>query len=436
MKRLSEARNQVIGARARLANINNEKHSQEAISLAIGGCEGQLGNLKLIERVMKPVQEYLSFQSGRKSWLGNFYPVESGWPCLQMIGYFYRDWGNTEEARFLTDLFTDAIKDYCGDDRRSAAVLGCGACGLVYDMAELFSVVSGLDLSIDTLLLSKWLLDGGILNLQFNLPSDQYPISQKTVSLNGPARKRGSIELVSASVKKLPFTSSSISCVLTSFLIDIIPSPSAIVEEIHRVLAPDGIWINFSNPPKWDDPSDVESFEGLNYLDMPSYLKRSGFILLDSVRHKFKLIDLSAISEWAHINTWTPVFFVAKKNSSHESDRRDYFAEYFAGNVESIWQATPKISQPIALRVEKVFKSNDFKERKVVALPNLGAGLAINNEHAVVVEWLLHNIDGVRTTREILNLVRKKYGALAEAEDLIKFFRKLQESGIVKFKQA
>jgi SAM-dependent methyltransferase/uncharacterized protein YbaR (Trm112 family) len=433
VKRLSEARERAAVSKAKLAAINDERYSKKAISLATEGYDGQLENLKLIERAVNPVREYLSSQSRQNSWFSQLSPVEVGWSSLSMIGYFYRDWGNTEEARFVTTLFTDAIKEHCGTDGKNVAVLGCGACRLVYDVAELFAGVCGLDLSIDTLLLAKLLLDGESPTVHFSFPHNRLPIFQQAVGLNGAAQKRCSIELVSADVTKLPFTNSSVTCVLTPYLLDIVHDSSAVVAEIHRVLAPNGIWINFSNFNQFGDPSDDESVKGLHFLDLPSYIHQSGFTLLSSAMRRYSHVNLSVISDWAHTTTETPTFFVAEKKVSPGSERRDYFAEYFAGKEAAIWQAIPRLSRPIALRQEKVFTGHSVQERKMVEILSVNASRAVDNEHALAVEWLLCNIDGRRTTGEIVDFLRKESGGKVEVGELIRFFRQLQESGIIKF---
>jgi ubiquinone/menaquinone biosynthesis C-methylase UbiE len=41
------------------------------------------------------------------------------------------------------------------------------------------------------------------------------------------------------------FADGSVACVVTSFLIDLIPEPRKLASEIHRILCDDGVWINY-----------------------------------------------------------------------------------------------------------------------------------------------------------------------------------------------
>jgi SAM-dependent methyltransferase len=429
VNRVREKRRELSVSKEKLASFVDIQ-SRDALSLAARGYDGQLANLEIIERTLAPVKEYLAARPGQRGLFDDFDLSGIGWPAFGMLSYFYRDWAPTEEGKFMSDLFVNAVERYCGDHRESAAVIGCGPCRLVYDVAELFPMVFGVDLSIDTLLLAKDLLDGAEMEFCFSFPRTQIPIHEKAVKLKGPAQRPDEIELVAANATKLPFASSSLSCVITPYLLEVLQNPDAAVSEIRRVLAPGGIWISFSslrllsNPPRADQLDD---------LDLQSFLRRSGFALLHQAMYRYTLTDMSPLSEWAPTLTDAPVFFVAEKNSSQDSERSDHLADYFAGKGELIWTTIPRIATSISLIQERVFSGSGVEERRRIAKA-AASGITgensryVTNEGAMMAEGLLRSFDGTRTTQEILGLLRQKFGELLTANEFLKFLGDLYDS--------
>lgn len=433
LKNLEENKKEVAARKAKLASAGGGGRSQEAFSLANDGYDGQLANLEVVERVMIPVKEYLSGRPRRQGLFNDFYLDESLWTSLNMLPYFYRDWDRLEEAQFLTRLFTDALNQFCENDRENVAILGCGACGLVHDLAEYFTTVCGVDFSIDTLLLAAELLAGAELDLHFNFPNDQIPISQRAVRLKGSGQKRNGVELIAANANNLPFASESVSCVISPYLLDIALGQSRIMSEIYRVLAPHGLWINFSMLSTRSSHLSVRSFDQLNNLDLPSFFRQAGFSLLISTMHRFKNIDLAALSEWAEAYLETPVFSVARKEMLQSGGRPDMFAEYFGRKSDSVWLLVPKISEYIALTQEKVFTDQGVEERQRIAVFHTGNSRPITNQNAILAGWLLRNINGTHTIKEILGRLHKEYGNVIREDDLIRLFSNLHRSELIEF---
>jgi len=347
-----------------------------------------------------------------------------------MLGYFYRDWAKTAEARFLTDLFVSTIERFCGEARDDVAVLGCGAGRLLHDLAAAFPLVFGIDLSVDSLLLVNALLAGEEVDLHFSFPRAEIPVDQKVARIKGPAQRRHGIELVAANANKLPFHSASLSCVITPYLLDVVHTPDAVISEIHRVLRPDGIWINFSN--LGNSTTSVESYDPLNSLDLPSYLQRSGFTLLDQIMHRFSLVDLSGLSEWAHTITETPVLFVASRQGDHEG--RDPLAEYFSGQGESIWETRPRLSAYAAMSQDRVFTAGGTEVRKKISVfhpANPDFHKTVGDELAMVAEGLLRSLDGTRNLRGIFDLLRQQFGEAVGADGFLTFFGELRDSELI-----
>jgi SAM-dependent methyltransferase len=427
---LAQVRQEVAQQQAKLATEVGRGHSPAARAAARDGYDRQLANLDLIERCMAPVKAYLAARPPRPGSLGELSFPDLGWPSFKMLGYFYRDWGHTAEARYLTSLFADAVEKHCAR-RESVAVLGCGACRLVYDLAELFATVLGIDVAIDSLMLAKALLDGEVMEINFNFPSDRIPLSQRSVRLSAAPPRGGTIELVNASVNRLPLATGSVSCVATQSLLDALPEPAAAVAEIRRVLAPGGTWLNFALLTERNSPPTVRAFDQLNNLDLPSSVEQAGFTLLEQAMHRHSPVDLSGLSPWARTETWSPVFFVARKSSSGISERRDYFGEYFAGKSDEVWSRVPRTASYVALIEEKAFSGEGMETRKRVAAFSADNSRQVTDETAVTVERLLRQLDGKATMKDLLTTLTTARPGLPAVE-FMDLFSELEASGIVR----
>lgn len=427
---LGERRREVAGNKAKLAESAHEAYSGEALEVAHAGFDRQLANLGTVERALAPVEEYLAAHPRRPSLLGDFHIAERGWPSLTMLGYFYRDWA--AERQELTEIFSRAAGRHC-DGGDSAAVLGCGACRLLYDLAELFPTVFGVDLAVDSLLLAGALLDGAEVEVSFSFPRPEIPVSQHTVTLHGPAERRLGIRLVAADAGRLPFAAASLSCVLTPYLLDIVANPNAVMSEVRRALAPGGVWLNFSNLTEKSSPPAVRAFNQLNNLDLPSFLQRNGFTLLEQGMHRFAPVDLSGLSTWAVTQMESPLFFAARREALAFPEPRDLFAEHFAGGGEGaeIWRRSPRIAAHVALLDERVFTGAAVEEHKRISVSSAAASRLISTQSAMVAEWLLRHVDGAQSLAAIFDQLRRQYGDAVSADDFIRLFRELHTAELI-----
>lgn len=437
VNRLSARRKEVQQGRDSLAAAG--AHSQNAIAIANMGYEGQLKNLELVDRVMEPAREYLASRPESRGLFDSFYISDNGWPIFSMLSHFYKDWGDTEAARLVADLCAGATDRYCGSGRDSVVVLGCGAGRLLYDISGLFGTVLGVDLAIDCMLLSKVLLDGGDLELSFSFPNPRVPVAQKTVGLQGAKERRDNIKLVAADVSRLPFASSSVSCVITPYLLDIVPDPDAVLSEIRRVLAPKGLWFNFSN--LFGISRSEGTMINLDDLDISSYFSRSGFQLLHESMHRYTS-SMYSVSEWATSVTESPLLVVAERASSEDEERTDPLAGYFAGDKASIWAMVPIISTHIGLIHERIFSCHGLEERNRIvnfSKNNTGSATAANSRNLTdpnraMAEGLLRAMDGTRTMGEVLSLLAGQYGDIIKADELVDLFLGLRDVGFVELK--
>jgi len=424
---LTERKKELDARKARAtAAFDEDLHGSESLGLVEKSYDGLLANLDVVEKQMEPVKQYLA---GRAQPPSVFSELEGiGWPATEMMEYFYRDWSGAPEGKALNALFPEAIERFCSE-KKSVAVLGCGACGLVHKLRDLFPLTYGVDLAIDTLLLSKKLLDGEKLTLQFTSPNISFPVSHHAVTVDGAPQKRTGISLLAANVNQLPFGSASLSCVITQYMMDIVPGQRRMASEINRVLADGGVWIDLSLPLA------MSAEDQFNSLNLSLFLEQSGFELLDKSMQRVDVLDMSSLSEWAWSSRQTPVLFVAKKVSEPAASRHNYFADYFAKKGEAIWDKVPKRVIDISLVNERRFTDNGITESKGVMLlrPNNSrpGSFRISNETAAMTEWFLRVVDGERSMREILDLMRKDFGPHIPPDQVLQFFSGLEESQLI-----
>jgi SAM-dependent methyltransferase len=427
---LPEKRTELSAWMQRMESIyDKDLHAPESLELLKKSYQGAIANLDVIDQQLAPVRNYLEGRTQPHSLFSDF--AGGGWPSLELLDYFYRDWNGTEEAEVIENIFIEGIERFC-DDWNSVAVLGSGAGGVVYLAANYFQQTFGVELSIDTLLLSKVLLAGGDFTLNYSLPRPNFPLATKTVRIEGAPQPRENISLMSADVHQLPFRSGSLSCVITNYVMDVIPNQKKVAAEIYRVLAKDGVWLDLSLPIS------MSAADQFNTLDMPRYLEQAGFKLLQRRRHRYNFLDLSPISEWSWFHNQTPVMSVARKVSGSVQAQPNYFAEYFAETSDAIWQRVPKRVVDVSLIQERQFTGEEINESKALVVQPLNnhrpAKFKVSNETAMLTEWLLQTIDGTRTLREIFDLMRQTFGELVQPDDMVKFFYDLEVSSLIEIR--
>ncbi len=424
---LPERKKDIEGRKTRAAAAFDENlHGKDTLDLVQKSLDGLLANVDLVEKQMEPVKQYLAGHPQPPSVFNELEGI--GWPATEMMEYFYRDWSGAKEAEALDRLFIDAVERFCSE-KQSVAVLGCGAGGLLPKLRESFPLTYGVDLAVDTLLLAKRLIDGEKLTLHFTSPNVNYPVAHHEVTIDGAARKRPGISLLAANVNQLPFGTSSLSCVITQYMMDIVPSQGRMASEINRVLADGGVWIDFSLPFA------MSAEDQFNSLGLPAFLERSGFEMLDKTMHRVDVLDLSSLSEWAWSSRQTPVMFAAKKVSAPAVERHDYFADFFAKKSEAIWDRVPKRVVDISLVNERRFTDNGTTESKGVRIlrpnnPRAGT-FAISDQTAAMTEWFLRTVDGSRTMKDIFNLMLSSFGPNIPPGEVLQFFSGLEESHLI-----
>jgi SAM-dependent methyltransferase len=286
--------------------------------------EGTRQNHAVLERCCKPVIER-GASSETDDWEALVASLSGSFSFKELLPYFYVDWTEAPELEQVQQLADEAV-GACSD-RESALVLGCGACGLLRDIAPSFANTYGLDTSLEGLLFARALLDGASLTIHLK------SASWASATLAGAPGEQccTATHLALGDAACSPVASASVSLVTTQYLLDIVPD--AVIGEINRVLRPGGIWFNFGVPFRLGGEPDRCAFE-----EIPQFLQNRGFETLHCGRRHFEPLNLTALDEWAPLQRQTVNHFTARKRSevSAASRRREMFASYFRGDSQGL----------------------------------------------------------------------------------------------------
>jgi SAM-dependent methyltransferase len=304
-------------------------------------------NLDALDGAMEPARAWLGEERTLLKGLSGSLAIQrSGWTGASLLPYFYLDWGGTpsfEQARTVVmEAAARTVRDFA-----SVAVLGCGAGGLLASLAGRFDRSIGVDLSIPALLLTRRVLDGAELRLAVH-PENPSLSDFPQTTVRNPRPPAGAVELVAADAGDLPFADGSLSCVVTQYLMDIVPDAGRVMGEIQRVLQPGGIWLSFGLPFRLAE--DPLALRQRSEADLPALLPAFGFAPVESrlVRHDH--IDLRPLSPLAVQRNHPALFFAARKVASLPAPAADAaFVAWFRGDAAAVQVLRPKLRECEAL---------------------------------------------------------------------------------------
>lgn len=183
------------------------------------------------------------------------YKIPSAQRISSYVTNIFRDWvwGEKENAYYLKIADEFLVKDAPLGD---AVILGAGACRFPYDFHEKLrqerkegGITCALDFNPLLLAAGKTICDGSSLDL-VEFPNFPKKLSDCAVEhvLKAPQKASQGLEFLFADAMNPPFRSSSLSTVITPWLIDIIPQPfSLFVKKLNRLLKKGGRWLNFGS---------------------------------------------------------------------------------------------------------------------------------------------------------------------------------------------
>jgi SAM-dependent methyltransferase len=210
----------------------------------------------------------------------------SGWASDALFPYLLRDWTNTSEAGALESVIGAALEEVFPDASAKSIVLaGCGAGGLLAGISPKFDRVLGFDLNLPILQAVRHLLDGNSLDVA--LPRCMNKLGRVSLRGRDAASDSPQIALLAMDAFDTAFVDGSIDCVITSFLLDLIPSPRKLADEIHRILCSNGIWINYgpSGP--------VNAFWRFDQVESVAFFESAGFTVVRADASRSTYLDLS-----------------------------------------------------------------------------------------------------------------------------------------------
>ena len=210
----------------------------------------------------------------------------SGWTVEALLPYLLRDWTSTSELEAIGSRIGGALKQSFPDPSgKSVVFAACGAGGLLSEISLGFEHIWGFDLTLSVLIAARRLLDGASLDLA--QPRTINPAARITLRRRDGGSTNPKIKLAAMDAFDTAFADGSVDCVVTSFLIDLIAEPLRLTGEIRRILARDGIWINYgpSGP--------LKALWRFDQAESAAFLDVAGFTVIGAEAFRSTYLDLS-----------------------------------------------------------------------------------------------------------------------------------------------
>jgi len=355
--------------------------------------DAELARVTTFLKLMDPVARLIEAEPPAESKAAR----RSGWVFDSLLPYLLRDWTATPELQAANALIGAALEQAFPDSRDIlVALAGCGAGGLLAEISPEFGHVLGFDLTLPVLVAARHLLDGESIELM--LPRAINEHGRIALSNRNPSMPRRM--LLAMDAFDTGFADGAVDCVITSFLIDLIPDPRKLADEIHRMLRPNGVWINYgpSGPLRalWRfDQSEGAAFFGGH-----------GFRVVRADAHRATYLDLSRdCPTWSFQNHICYLTLMRKTGQSEEKQR-------VAPDLAGLPQIIPE-HFPAAILVRRERLDEEGKqtlqlrhERK----PGVTETLDIGADTAEIIKL----VDGRKTVQEIATKLSQTGGPPVE----------------------
>lgn len=208
----------------------------------------------------------------------------SGWTLDLLIPYLMRDWTDTAELVAISARIGAALRQALPDPSGKRVVFAaCGAAGLLATLPPEFDDALGFDLTLPVLAAARRLLDGE--NIDVALPRGINEAGH--ITLRGRDRAGSRSKLAAMDALDTAFANDAVDCIVTSFLLDLIPEPAKLVHEIDRILADGGAWINYgpSGP--------LNALRRFDQMEGAAFMEAAGFTVIAAEAHRATYLDLS-----------------------------------------------------------------------------------------------------------------------------------------------
>ena len=316
----------------------------------------------------------------------------SGWIFDSLLPYLLRDWTNTAELQAANSLISAALGEaFPNPSDILVAFAGCGAGGLLAEISPNFGHVVGFDLTLPVLVAARHLLDGK--NIELAMPRAINERGRITLHNRNSQAVRAHRELVAMDAFDAAFADCSVNCVVTSFLIDLIPDPRGLADEIHRILSPNGIWINYgpSGP--------LRAHRRFDQSEGAAFFEASGFTVVQADAHRATYLDLSRdCPAWSFQNHMCYLTSMRKTEQDREKVKA---APSIPAQLSRI---IPKhYPQATLIKHERLEEEH---EHTIHLRHERSPGIVENLEIGSNGARILAQVDGKRTVLEIANMLQ------------------------------
>jgi len=256
-------------------------------------------------------------------------------------------------------------------------------------------------------LLAQPLLGGKAIEVHFK-QADWQPIHLVPGTSN-----TGEIRLFAADVSRLPFAESSLSAVVTQYLMDLLDNPLQVAAEIRRVLKPSGIWVNFSVP--FDIPGEPTSIVPPGIAEVKTLLEPIGLEFIEGSSERFRVWNFDRIypggeriEHEVHFlcfrrTTQTPATQSAIRTWRDPIHRNDEW-----------WRQIPRVAPGKEIQIihRQVLASNSATDATELKI----ARTVVPQQSMALVEGLFRQIDGKRTLRDVWNELTSRAMEISEVQ--------------------
>ena len=377
--------------------------------------DAEISQIDTFLELLKPATETLEhLREGTAEELG---ARRSGWAIDSLIPYLLRDWTNTSELAGASATIGAALNEaFPHPSDKIIAFAACGAGGLLAELSAGFGRVLGFDLTLPVVSAARHLLDGKTLDIA--LP--------RTIKETGLARlqnRNGSsiashIEVLAMDTYDMAFADGSTDCIVTSFLIDLLPDPRRLVNEIHRVLRDNGVWINYgpSGP--------LKALWRFDQTECTAFAEAAGFRVVQSQGYRATYLDLSRdCPSWSYQNH-VCYLTTARKTTQQPATGVQSIAPTEGELLDSVPQFFPR-----ANLIQRRSFGPDQRQALVLRherIPGRAESVEIGSDTAKIITL----VDGKRTVREICALLEQSEPHLQQ-QGMLRAFARYFEQGLM-----
>jgi SAM-dependent methyltransferase len=343
----------------------------------------------------------------------------SGWAFDTLLPYLLRDWTSTAELEAANSMIGAALKQVFPDPSgKSVAFAGCGAGGLLAEISSDFERVLGFDLTLPILAAARHLLDRKSLDLA--LPRTINTLGRISLRKRDPGSASSHAELLAMDAFDTSFAEDSIDCVITSFLIDLIPDPRRLADEIHRILCRNGVWINYgpSGP--------LKALWRFDQTETAAFFEAAGFAIVRAEAHRTTYLDLSRdCPSWSYRNHMC--YLTSARKTTQAGEKPRMATPNPAELPEIIPQHFPgaNLVQRQSLGTERTRTTLLRRER----IPGRAESFEIGSDTARIMAL----VDGKRTVHEIADMLQQEAPA-QPVEETIRAFARYFNKGLLSWR--